>query len=44
MLVSNIYKTKCKPGMKGKGIDFLKEVKNNVQCKWSSEACRLKPN
>lgn len=33
ILVSNIYKTKCKPGMKRKGIDFLKEVKNNVQCK-----------
>lgn len=32
VLVSNIYETKCKEGLKGKGVDFIKEIKKNVSC------------
>lgn len=33
ILVSNIYETKCKEGLKGKGIEFLRDIKSKVNCK-----------
>lgn len=32
ILASNIYETKCKIGKKGKGIKFIKELKENIKC------------
>lgn len=33
ILASNIYETKCKEGLKGKGIEFLRDIKSKVNCK-----------
>lgn len=33
ILISNIYETKCKEGLKGKGTEFIKEIKKHVSCK-----------
>ncbi|MGL4773542.1 MAG: thiamine phosphate synthase [Clostridium sp.] len=31
ILASNIYETRCKEGVKGKGIEFIKELKKNIK-------------
>ncbi|MGM9964680.1 MAG: thiamine phosphate synthase, partial [Clostridium sp.] len=33
ILVSHIFATKCKEGLKPKGVDYIKEVKAKVSCK-----------
>ncbi|MEG0297010.1 MAG: thiamine phosphate synthase [Clostridium sp.] len=33
ILASHIYETKCKEGLKPKGIEFIKELKEKVDCK-----------
>ncbi|GAA0126542.1 thiamine phosphate synthase [Clostridium sp. CTA-19] len=33
ILASNIYETKCKEGLKGKGVKFIEEIKKHVSCK-----------
>lgn len=32
ILASNIYETKCKEGLEGKGLNFIKEIKSNINC------------
>lgn len=33
LLASHIFETKCKEGLKPKGIKFISELRNNVNCK-----------
>lgn len=33
ILASNIYETKCKEGLKGKGVNFIKEIKEKTNIK-----------
>ncbi|MGG5462213.1 thiamine phosphate synthase [Clostridium sp. B9] len=33
IMASPIFETECKPGTKGKGVDFIRELRQKVKCK-----------